>query len=67
MTTYMPIIKGQKGARQIDNIYQGNWKDNMRQGEGKITWKNPKSEKLTYGGILEMDQPNGKGLMTYKN
>jgi len=39
----------------------------MRQGEGKITWKNPKSEKLTYGGILEMDQPNGKGLMTYKN
>ena len=39
----------------------------MRSGEGKITWKNPKSEKVTYGGNLENDQPNGKGLMTYKN
>ena len=67
MTTYIPIVKGQKGARQVDNIYQGNWVDDVRSGEGKITWKNPKSNTLTYGGNLENDQPNGKGLMTYAN
>ena len=67
MTTYMPLLKGQKKDREIDNIYQGNWVNNKRSGEGKITWKNPKSDKVSYGGILGNDLPNGKGLMTYKN
>jgi hypothetical protein len=45
------------------DVYEGQWKNNMRNGKGKITF----IDKSTYDGIWTKDQITGKGIYTYFN
>ncbi len=60
--------KGEKdgtGKMEYANgdVYEGQWKNNLRNGKGKITFVN----KSTYDGTWSKDQITGKGVYTYFN
>ncbi|MBQ4584799.1 MAG: hypothetical protein IJA82_01170 [Clostridia bacterium] len=46
-----------------DMVYEGEWKNDMRHGKGKILWENGD----TYEGEWKNDEPCGKGKLTSPN
>jgi len=86
MGDYEDIIEGNindeyaKMTYANGNIYEGQWKNNQRNGNGKMIWKNGEWKNDRYGddkyifkngdfyeGQWKNDQRNGNGKMTYAN